>query len=93
MRGLGPSLASAGVPGALGDPTLELHDSSGTLLASDDDWQDNGQANQITATGVAPTSPLESAIIATLSPGGYTAIVQGFNATTGVGMVEVYDLN
>jgi hypothetical protein len=93
VRALGPSLSSSGVPGALGDPTLELHDSSGTLIASDDDWQDGGQTNQITATGVAPTSPLESAIVATLSPGSYTAVVQGFNATTGVGMIEVYDLD
>jgi len=93
VRALGPSLSSAGVAGALSDPTLELHNASGTLIGSNDDWQDGGQTSQITATGVAPTNALESAIVATLAPGGYTAVVQGYNSATGVGMVEIYDLN
>ena len=92
VRAIGPSLAAAGVSGPLADPTLELHDGSGVLLQSNDDWQDTDAAN-ISASGVAPTNPLESAIIATLAPGGYTAIVRGKNNGTGVGLVEVYDLD
>jgi len=89
VRAIGPSLP---VPGAMTDPTLELRDASGNLLASNDDWRSNQEA-AIIATGVAPTQNAESAIIATFSPGSYTAIVRGANATTGVAVVEVYQLN
>jgi hypothetical protein len=89
VRAIGPSLS---VPGALADPTLELHDASGTLLASNDDWRST-QQTAIVATGVAPTRDAESAIVATFSPGSYTAIVRGANGTTGVAVVEVYQLN
>lgn len=92
VRAIGPSLTASGISGALADPLLELHDSSGAVIASNNDWQDT-QASQISATGVAPTNPQESAIVATLPPGNYTAIVQGYNGGTGVGMVEVYDLD
>jgi hypothetical protein len=93
MRALGPSLSAAGVPGAMANPTLELHDSTGALIASNDNWQSGGQASQISSSGLAPSNSLESAIMATLPPGGYTAIVRGVNGTTGVGLVEVYDLD
>ena len=90
MRGLGPSLT---VPGALPDPTLELRDSNGALLASNNDWQDDpAQAAALIAAGLAPTNPLESGIAATLPPGPYTALLAGRNDTTGIGLVEVYDL-
>ena len=76
----------------LANPTLELRDSNGTLLVSNDDWQDNpAQAAEITAAGLAPTNNLESAIAATLAPDLYTALFAGLNCGTGIGMVEVYD--
>jgi hypothetical protein len=92
VRGLGPSLTAAGVPNALANPTLELRDSNGTLLVSDNDWQDNpAQAAELTAAGLAPTNPLESGIAATLPPGSYTALLSGTSNGTGIGLVEVYD--
>lgn len=93
VRALGPSLTGMGVPGALADPTLELHDSTGATIATNDNWQTGGQASQISASGLAPSNPQESAIIATLAPGNYTAIVRGVNNSTGVGMVEAFDLD
>jgi hypothetical protein len=93
VRALGPSLAAAGVPGALADPTLEIHDSQGNLIGSNDNWQQSAfQAVQIQGVGLPPASPLESAIITTLNVGSYTAIVRGARGTTGVALVEVYDL-
>ena len=92
VRAIGPSLANYGVDGTLQDPTLELRDSSGALLASNDNWGDT-QASEIEGTGLAPYSELESAIVRTLSPGQYTAIIQGKDATTGVGLVEAYGIN
>jgi hypothetical protein len=91
IRGIGPSLTAFGVQGALADPVLELHDGSGTIIATNDNWKDTQQAD-IQASGRAPSDDLESAIIATLVPGSYTAIVSGKNSTTGVGLVEGYDL-
>jgi fibronectin type III domain protein len=93
VRAIGPSLAAAGVAGAMANPRLELHDSAGALIASNDNWQTGGQASQISASGLAPSNALESAIIATFRPGNYTAIVKGVNNATGVAMVEVYDLD
>lgn len=90
VRGIGPSL-SASVPDALQDPSLELRDGSGTLVAANDDWRETQQAD-IEATGIPPTNNKESAILSTLAPGGYTAIVRGVGNTTGVGLVEVYNL-
>jgi hypothetical protein len=89
VRAIGPSLP---IPGAMADPTLELRDASGTLLTSNDDWRST-QQTAILATGVAPTRDAEAAIVATFSPGPYTAIVRGANGTTGVAVVEVYQLN
>jgi hypothetical protein len=93
VRGLGPSLSAAGVAGVLPDPTLELRDSQGTLLSSDDNWQEHAfQAIQLTAVGLAPTVATESALTTTLPSGNYTAIVRGAHGTTGVALIEVYNL-
>ncbi|MGH8095063.1 MAG: sialidase family protein [Chthoniobacterales bacterium] len=92
LRALGPSLTAAGLTGVLQDPTLELHDSSGSVIASNDDWRSTQEA-QIIATGIPPTDDRESALIATLDPGEYTAILQGKNNTTGTALIEAYDLD
>jgi hypothetical protein len=92
LRAIGPSLSDLGVPGALEDPTLDLFQGS-TLVMSNDDWQNSSQQAEIAASGFAPGAA-ESAIIWTLTPGqGYTAIVRGKNGTTGIGVVEAYDLD
>jgi hypothetical protein len=92
VRGLGPSLTAAGVPGALVDPTLELRDGDGALLAANNDWQDDAlQASALTFAGLAPPNNLESGLVADLPPGLYTALLQGRNNGTGVGLVELYD--
>ena len=101
IRAIGPELTQFGIPDALANPRLELHNRAGALIASNDDWQTTVlggiiTSNQVTAiqnTGYAPTAASESAIIATLQPGNYTAIVRGVNNSIGVGLVEVYDLN
>jgi hypothetical protein len=89
VRAIGPSLP---VPGKLADPTLELHDGNGTLLQVDDNWRTGGQEAEIIATAIAPSDDLESAIVRTLAPGNYTAIVRGVGNGTGVGLIEAYDL-
>ena len=89
IRGLGPSLSQF-VNGSLADPTLELYQGN-TLLASNDNWKEN-QA-EIEATGIPPSNDLESAVVRTLDPGGYTAILRGKNNTSGIGLVEAYDLD
>ena len=90
FRALGPSLASFGVANPLADPTLELYDNNGNLIASNDDWQ-NPQIQAVRATNLAPSNLKESAIVsAFLSPGNYTAVVRGKNNTTGVAIVESY---
>ena len=92
VRGLGPSLTPWGISNALTDPTLELRDGNAALLASNNNWQDNpAQAAELTAAGLAPTNPLESAIAATLPPGLYTALLAGLNNGAGIGLVEIYD--
>jgi hypothetical protein len=91
VRGLGPSLVNANVQGALSDPLLELYDATGNLLASNNDWQQS-QAQALRDANLAPPNDLESAILATLAPGAYTAIVRGNGSATGIGLVEVYDL-
>ena len=90
-RALGPSLAAAGISAPLADPTLELHDANGALIASNDNWKDTQEA-EIEATGLAPDDDLESAILATLSPGPYTAVMIGVNGATGTGFVQFYSL-
>lgn len=92
LRAIGPSLASSAIANPLQDPILELHNSSGALIASNNNWQDTQRA-QIIATGLAPANARESAIYATLPAGAYTAIVRGANNTTGVALVEVYNLS
>jgi len=92
LRALGPTLSQFGVTGVLADPTLELHNSSGSLITSNDNWKDTQQA-AIMATGKAPPNNLESAILITLAPGKYTAIVRGKNNTMGVALVDVYDID
>jgi sugar lactone lactonase YvrE len=91
VRGIGPSLAAFGITNALADPQLEIHNASGATIATNDDWHDSQQA-EIQATGLAPSSAIEAAAIETLPSGSYTAIVSGYNATSGVGLVEVYNL-
>ena len=94
IRGIGPS---TGLPGALANPVLELFNSSGTMIASNDNWGDAPNRQDIVDTGVPPTSPNESAILTNVPTDptflAYTAIVRGANNTTGIGLVEVYDLD
>ncbi len=90
LRGIGPSLTARGVPGALQDPRLELFDEGQNALAANDSWRD-AQAVEIIATGVPPQDDREAAIVYTLQPGSYTVVMSG-NNTSGVGLVEVYDL-
>jgi glucose/arabinose dehydrogenase len=93
VRGIGPSLMQAGVSNPLPDPTLELRDNNGTLVIANDNWQDNpAMAGQISASGLAPSNPVESALATSLLPGMYTAIVADKNGGTGIGVVEVYNL-
>jgi hypothetical protein len=88
VRAIGPSLP---LTGSLGDPMLELHDANGGLLASNDNWRDT-QETEIAATGLPPSNDLESAIVETLAPNLYTAIVRGTNGATGVALIEIYNL-
>lgn len=91
IRALGPSLVSNGVADAISDPTLELHDGNGLLLATNDNWQDT-QATEIRATNVPPPDPRESAIVSSLQSGPYTAVVRDKNNAVGVALVEVYNI-
>jgi hypothetical protein len=88
LRGIGPSLA---LGGKLADPVLELHDSAGDVIASNDNWQSNSNQQEIVDTGLAPNDPLEAALLLTLDPGAYTAIVRGANGGTGIALVDAYD--
>jgi hypothetical protein len=92
IRAIGPSLSNY-LPGAMADPILELRDGSGNLMAVNDNWVASTQAADIVATTLAPSHPRESAILATLGRGNYTAILRGVNNTSGVALVEVYDLD
>jgi len=91
VRGIGPSLAAAGIAQPLDDPTLELHDGNGIAIAFNDNWRD-AQANEVEATGLAPANERESAIVATLPPGQYTAVLAGRADGSGIGVVEVYKI-
>ena len=94
LRAIGPSLAQFNVPNPLADPVLELHGPAPFATITNNDWRDDpAQEAAIQATGIAPANNLESAIDATLNPGAYTAVVSGRNNTTGVGLIEVYDLS
>src|SRR5436190_3284123 len=101
IRAIGPELTHYGVPNALADPTLELHDGTGALIASNDNWVTTiiggiitaNQAPDILESRHAPHDARESAIIANLPAGNYTAIVRGVDNMTGVALAEVYDLS
>jgi len=101
IRAIGPELTQYGISNALGNPTLELHNRTGAVIASNDNWQTtilsgiitSNQVSDIQSSGHAPTAASESAIVADLQPGNYTAIVRGVNNTAGVALVEVYSLN
>jgi hypothetical protein len=92
VRALGPTLAQFGVPDVLQDPALDLYDSSNNLIASNDNWKNSQQA-EIQASGYAPGDNHEAAIVQTLAPGNYTAVVRGVNATVGAALLEVHDLD
>jgi predicted outer membrane repeat protein len=89
VRAIGPSL---GIPGELANPRLDLWNSAGQVLAANDDWNQAPNRQEIIDSTLAPTDAAESAILVTLSPGAYSAVVNGVNNTTGVGLVELYDL-
>jgi hypothetical protein len=94
FRALGPSIQVNGqpVPGALEDPTLEVHDGNGALLGSNDNWRDAANAAEIEASDLAPSDDHESAILMRLDPANYTAIVRGVNRSAGIGLAEAYKL-
>lgn len=95
FRAIGPSTSSGGVPvpGRLMDTVLELRDNNGALVTSNDDWKDSPERAEIEASGLAPNDDRESAILRTVAPGAYTAILRGKNNSTGIALVEAYDLN
>lgn len=93
VRAIGPSLAQSGISGPLANPTLELVNEAGQSVGFNDDWQDDpAQAAELQALNIAPTAATESALVTILPPGAYTAIVAGQSGTTGVGLIEVYDV-
>ena len=94
VRGLGPSLSQFGLSNLLADPTLELHDSNGAILAANDDWQsDPVSAGQLTANGLALPNAKESGLFTSLPPGAFTAILAGKNGGIGIGLVEIYNVH
>jgi hypothetical protein len=94
VRGIGPSLAQFGLSPVLVDPTLELHDSNGAVLVSNDNWEDDpASASQLTLLGLAPSDAKESGIYRSLPPGAFTAILAGKDSGTGIGLVEVYNVH
>ena len=92
LRGIGPSLATFGIPDAMPDPVLELFDTSGATLAFNDDWH-SAQRQTIQETGLAPTNDREAALVTTLSPGSYTVVVKDASNSSGVALFELYDLD
>jgi hypothetical protein len=92
VRAIGPSLTAFGVSNPLADPMFTVYDANGAPIASNNDWQDGIYASDLSSNGLAPTDPLEAAIILHLPAGAYTAIVSGVNGGTGIGLAEVYDL-
>jgi outer membrane protein assembly factor BamB len=95
IRGIGPSLNIGGLPlaGTLQDPVLELRDSTGAVVATNDNWADDPQSGEISAIGLAPTDPRESAMLVTLNSDTYTVILHGISDSTGIGLVELYDIS
>jgi hypothetical protein len=92
LRGIGPSLTSFGIADPLQDPTLELN-AGGALISSNDNWPENSNATEIVTSGLAPANPNESALLLSVAPGSYTAVLRGKGVSTGIGLVEVYDLD
>jgi len=92
VRAIGPSLVNHGITNPLQNPTLELHDHTGAVIASNDNWMNAPNKQEIINSGLAPSNNLESAVLTSLNPGAYTAIVRGVNNGTGIALVEVYDL-
>jgi hypothetical protein len=92
LRAIGPSLAAVGVANALLDPHLDLYDVNGTLLASNDNWRDE-QESEIVESGLMPSDNREAALLTTLSPGAYSAVIRGTTGGTGIALFEVYALN
>lgn len=92
LRAIGPSLSDSGIPNGLPDPVLELHGPGGFVTITNDNWKDT-QQSEIEATGIPPIDDLESAIITTLTPGPYTAIVRDKTNSRGMALIEVYDLD
>jgi hypothetical protein len=92
FRAIGPHLGEFGVPNALQDPTLSLHDGQGNVIATNDNWEDT-QKGEIEGTTIPPTDPREAAILRPLTQGNYTAVVRGKNNTTGVALIEAYQIN
>jgi hypothetical protein len=90
IRAIGPSLP---LPDKMLDPTLELHDSTGSVIGFNDNWGQNANSQEIALSGFAPTNPSESALLVTLAPGAYTAILRGADQTIGTAVVETYDLD
>jgi hypothetical protein len=93
VRAIGPSLAGYGVSGVLSDPTLTIYDSSGSVIASNDNWEVDPNAILLGKNGLTPPNALESALVLHLPAGAYTAIVRGANGATGNALVEVYHLD
>ncbi len=93
LRAIGPSLSAGGVAGALQDPKMELYDSTGALLGSNDNWTESLDSGEIIESGLAPSDSRESAIVTRLAPGNYTAVISGVNSTTGIGLFESYTLD
>ena len=92
IRAIGPSLSGFGVPGVLADPILDLFDANQNLIQENDNWRE-GQEADIMSTGLAPSDDRESAVILTLQPSAYTAVVSSNTGTNGVGLIEVFDLD
>jgi len=93
VRGIGPSLAAVGLTGVLANPMIELHDQTGAIIAQNDNWQSSDLRVDLIGSGLAPNNPNEAALIAFLNPGSYTVVLQGVGGATGIGLVEVYDLD
>jgi hypothetical protein len=93
LRAIGPSLSNSGIIDSLLDPVLELRDSTGALLVSNDNWMDASNKQAVVDSGLAPADNLESAILISLNPGAYTAVLRGVNNGTGTAVVEAYDLD
>jgi hypothetical protein len=91
VRGIGPSLLGPGIQNPLPDPALELHNGDGGIIAANDNWKSD-QQSAIEGTGIPPTDDYESAVLLTVAPGNYTAILSGTNGVTGVGLIEVYSV-